>query len=92
MAVSLPILSCAPSGAVTAYDRDYATIYLRLLDAEAAGAHWREVAEIVMGLGPDVAEDEVRRIHESHLARARWLRDGAYIDLLKLPFDPDRDG
>ena len=66
----------APEGeALTDYDREHAALYLRLLDAEAAGADWRDAAKAVFGvdLGAD-AESQYR----SHLARARWLRDGAY--------------
>jgi hypothetical protein len=87
MAARLPILTPAPSGAIAPYDREHATIYLRLLDAETAAAPWREVAEIVLGLGADVDEQKVRDIYDSHLARAHWLVDGGYMALLTLPED-----
>jgi hypothetical protein len=36
----------APQGEpLTDYDRDHVALYLRLLDAEEAGADWREVAK-----------------------------------------------
>ena len=92
MTASASIQTLAPEGPVTAYDRDHATVYLRLLDAETAGADWRVAAEIVLGLGANVTEADARRIHDSHLARAHWLVDGGYAELLKLPFDPGRDG
>lgn len=69
----------APEGdALTDYDREHAALYLRLLDAEAAGADWRDVSKTVFGgdLG-EHAESQYR----SHLARAHWLRDGAYGEL-----------
>lgn len=82
MATTPPILTFAPTGGIAPYDRDHAAVYLRLLDAEKASADWRDVAEIVLGLGPSVAEDKAKRIYESHLARAHWLVDGGYRDLL----------
>ena len=70
----------APEGeAVTDYDRQHAALYLRLLDADAAGVAWRDAAKTVFGVHlADCAETQYR----SHLARARWLRDVAYKDLL----------
>jgi Uncharacterized conserved protein (DUF2285) len=60
------------SPALTDYDRAHIKTYLRLLDAEAAGADWREVATLV--LGQDVEADAVaaQARHASHLDRARW--------------------
>lgn len=74
----------APRGEpLTDYDRAHATIYLRLLDAEAAGADWREVAQIVLGVDPKSDAQRAEIMHRSHLARAHWLRDGGYKDLLQ---------
>jgi Uncharacterized conserved protein (DUF2285) len=87
-----PITTLAPTGKIAPYDRECATVYLRLLDAEAAGAPWREAAEVVLGLGADVDDDWVCRIHQSHLARAHWLVDGGYKDLLTLPYEDARGG
>ncbi|MBY0329138.1 MAG: DUF2285 domain-containing protein [Acetobacteraceae bacterium] len=68
---------------VTAYDLAHKILYLRLLDAAAEGADWREVARIVLGLDPDRDPDQARRIHDSHLARARWMTEAGYRDLLR---------
>jgi hypothetical protein len=68
---------------VTAYDLAHKILYLRLLDAAAEGAEWREVARIVLGLDPDRDPDQARRIHDSHLARARWMTEAGYRDLLR---------
>lgn len=68
---------------VTAYDLAHKILYLRLLDAAAEGADWREAARIVLGLDPDGDPNQVRRIHDSHLARARWMTESAYRDLLR---------
>jgi len=35
---------------LTGYDMDHLVTYLRLLDADADGADWREVASIVLNL------------------------------------------
>lgn len=68
---------------LTAYDRAHLKTYARLLDAEAEGADWREVAIIVFGLDPATEPERAGRVHASHLARARWLADSGYRDLLR---------
>jgi hypothetical protein len=68
---------------VTAYDMAHKILYLRLLDAAAEGADWQDVARIVLGLDPDHDADQARRIHDSHLARARWMTEAGYRDLLQ---------
>jgi len=67
---------------VTDYDLCHGTIYLRLLDASADGADWTEAAEIVLGLDPRSDADRARRVHDSHLERARWMTRVGYRDLL----------
>ena len=48
-----PVSDSAPSDSIlTAYDEQHLVTYLRLLDAEAAGADWREVAGIVLHIDP----------------------------------------
>jgi hypothetical protein len=71
------------STTMTEYDRTHMTTYLRLLDAASEGAPWEEVARLVLGLDPAQAPDRVRRIHDTHLARARWLTEQGYRDLLR---------
>lgn len=68
---------------VTAYDLAHKVAYLRLLDAASEGADWREVAKIVLGLDAGSDPDRARRIHDSHLARARWMTESGYRDLLR---------
>jgi hypothetical protein len=82
--MTAPVLLDQPPNAagVTAYDLSHKVIYLRLLDAAAEGADWRDVARIVLGLDPDCDPDRARRIHDSHLARARWMTEAGYRDLL----------
>lgn len=68
---------------LTGYDEAHLTTYLRLLDAEEEGADWREVARIVFGLDVDADPDRAKRVHGSHLARARWMTEAGYRQLLK---------
>ena len=76
----------APAGEpLTDYDREHAILYLRLLDAEAAGADWRDVAQVVFGIDPAGDEARAQTMYATHLARAKWVRDGGYKDLLTKP-------
>lgn len=72
---------------LTPYDREHANIYLRVLDAEAAGASWQEVIEKVFDCDPAADPDELQSIHAAHLARAKWMRDGGYLQLLSSLWD-----
>ena len=47
---------------LTDYDRRHAKLYLRLLDAAAEDANWREVAGILFGIDADAEPDRARRI------------------------------
>jgi hypothetical protein len=74
----------APNEAVlTTYDEQHLVTYWRLLDAEAAGADWKEVARIVLHIDPDREPVRARNAFDSHLARARWMADHGYRDLLR---------
>jgi hypothetical protein len=69
----------APSDSVlTVYDEEHTITYLRLLDADAEGADWREVARIVLHLDPEHDSDRARRVFDSHLF-ARQMDDGAWL-------------
>ncbi|WP_409418315.1 DNA -binding domain-containing protein [Phenylobacterium sp.] len=79
-----PLQATPPAGSsLTDYDRQHIKTYLRLLDAAADGADWREAAAIVLGLDVAHAPRQARRVHESHLARARWMSTHGYLDLLR---------
>ena len=74
----------APNESVlTTYDEQHLVTYWRLLDAEAAGADWKEVARIVLHIDPDREPVRARNAFDSHLARARWMADHGYRDLLR---------
>ncbi|TPW27710.1 DNA -binding domain-containing protein [Pararhizobium mangrovi] len=68
---------------VTDYDLAHSIVYLRLLDAATDGADWREVARLVLERDPDRDPDRVHHMHASHLARARWMTEHGYRDLLR---------
>jgi hypothetical protein len=74
----------APNAAVlTGYDEEHGITYLRLLDAEAEGTDWREVARIVLHIDPRREPKRARRAWESHLARAKWMVERGYRYLLR---------
>ena len=78
------VADIAPSGsALTSYDKEHLVTYLRLLDAHAEGADWREVARVVLHLDPEHECDRVRKAFDSHLARAKWMTEHGYRRLLR---------
>lgn len=68
---------------VSSYDEKHLASYIRLLDAEAEGADWREAVAIIFGLDPEKEPVRAKRVHDSHLARAHWMRDKGYRHLLE---------
>lgn len=74
IAPDLPVL--------TPYDEAHFVDYLRLLDADAEGADWREVVVVVFELDPTAEPHRAERMHASHLARARWMTEVGYAHLL----------
>ncbi|WP_371932920.1 DNA -binding domain-containing protein [Bradyrhizobium sp. CCGUVB23] len=68
---------------LTSYDNEHAVTYMRLLDADAENADWREVARIVLHLDPTLDPDRARRSFDSHLARAKWAARHGYRHLLQ---------
>jgi hypothetical protein len=76
------VADAAPSDSVlTVYDEQHIVTYLRLLDADAEGADWRDVARIVLHLDPEREFDRARRAFDSHLARAKWMTEHGYRHL-----------
>ena len=74
----------APQDAVlTGYDREHLATYVRLLDADAEGADWTEVASVVLHIDPSREPERARRAWETHLARARWMTERGYQHLLR---------
>lgn len=83
-----PFVDTAPSGEMlTDYDRAHIKLYMRLLDAATDGADWKEAVEILFGIDPQSEPQRARHVHDSHLARARWMTHTGYKHLLGLPRD-----
>jgi hypothetical protein len=83
-----PVADVAPTKPrLTPYDRRHFATYLRLLDADADGADWREAASVVLRIDPIREPWRARRVWESHLARARWMTGTGYRHLLRGALD-----
>nr|WP_314438895.1 DUF2285 domain-containing protein [uncultured Brevundimonas sp.] len=67
---------------ITPYDEAHFTDYLRLLDADADGADWREAVAVIFDIDPALDPGRAERMHASHLARARWMTEVGYAHLL----------
>ena len=79
-----PFEDCPPQlDRVSSYDEKHLASYIRLLDAEAEGADWREAVSIIFGLDPHKHPERPKLVHDSHLARAHWMRDKGYRNLLE---------
>jgi hypothetical protein len=74
----------------TPYDHEHLITYLRVLDAEADGADWTEVARIVLHIDPSRERARARRCWESHLARANWITEHGYRHQIRKA-GPDED-
>ena len=70
-------------GGITAYDEQHFVTYLRLLDANAENADWKEVARIVLHRDPAADHERTRQCWESHLGRAQWLSSTGYRRILE---------
>ena len=68
---------------ITPYDKQHFVTYLRLLDAEAEGVEWAEVARIVLHRDPEEEPERTRRCWHDHLARAHWMTSRGYRKLLE---------
>lgn len=66
---------------LTPYDEARLCLYLRLLDAEAEGADWRDVARIVLKRDPAGEPERSRLCWSTHLCRARWIASMRYTEL-----------
>ena len=68
---------------LTPYDREHMKLYMRLLDAARDGADWREAVRILFNLDPERDPERSRRVHDAHLARARWMTERGYRELVR---------
>ena len=67
---------------LTSYDERHLVDYLQLLDADADGTDWREAAGVILGIDAAAEPDRAKSMHDSHLARARWMTEVGYAHLL----------
>ena len=72
-----------PLDRVGPYDQAHLASYIRLLDAEAEGADWREVVVIIFGLDAEKEPERAKLVYDSHLARAHWMTEKGYRHLLE---------
>lgn len=70
---------------LTTYDERHLADYIRLLDAAEEGADWREVVKIIFGLDAQRDPERAKGVHDSHLARARWMTETGFAYLLRPP-------
>lgn len=78
------VADVAPTAAtLTGYDHGHMMTYLRLLDADAEDADWREISRVVLHIDPDHEPERARRAFDSHLARAKWMTTHGYRHLLR---------
>lgn len=68
---------------LTTYDREHMTLYLRLLDSARDGADWREAVRVIFGIDPVREPERSQRVHDTHLARARWMTEHGYRELVR---------
>ena len=81
---SLVFLDAPPASTeLTDYDRAHMKVYMRVLDAATDGADWREAVAVIFELDPLAEPERARRVHDSHLARARWMTEHGYRHLLR---------
>ena len=78
------VFDAAPTDSMlTPYDHEHMVIYLRLLDADAEGTDWQEVARIVLQIDPIREPARARKAFDSHLSRAKWMTEHGYRHLLR---------
>ena len=79
-----PIADEVPwSPRVTPYDEEHFVVYIRLLDALAAGAAPDEMARIVLGIDPAKEPQRAETALQSHIRRAQWMTTDGYLQLLE---------
>ena len=80
------VADLAPSDpALTVYHHEHGVTYMLMLDADAEGADWREVARTVLHIDADREPYRARLAFESHLARTKWMTKDGYC-AQHLPF------
>jgi hypothetical protein len=68
--------------AITPYDEAHFEVYVRILDASAAGASLDEIAATILGIDPRAEPGRARQTALNHLRRAQWMTTHGYRYLL----------
>ena len=80
---SAPFAPPPDAPVLTEHDRAYSALYLRLLDADAAGIPWQTAARDILGLDPERDRIGARQGFDAFLNRAKWMTTTGYKLLLK---------
>ena len=82
----LPVADIVPwDDKITLCDKAHFSRYLRLLDAVDAGANSDDMCRAILDRDPVADPAGAKKTLESHLARARWMYEQGYKDMLKSP-------
>ena len=71
------------SDQLTPYDEVHVIHYVILLDAERDKVAWEDVAREALQIDPEKEPTRARRAFETHLARARWMANSGWRQMLK---------
>ena len=64
-------------------DRLHVIHYVILLDAERENVPWDEVAREALQIDPLTEPARARRAYETHLARAKWMANSGWRQMLR---------
>ena len=70
------------SDQLTSYDEIHVIHYVILLDAERDKVAWEDVAREALQIDPAKEPVRARRAFETHLARARWMANSGWRQML----------
>ena len=71
------------SDQLTSYDEIHVIHYIILLDAERENVPWDEVAREALQIDPLTEPARARRAYETHLARAKWMANSGWRQMLR---------
>ena len=71
------------SDQLTDYDALHVIHYIILLDAERDRVAWEDVAREALQIDPAREPARARRAYETHLARAKWMANSGWRQMLR---------
>ena len=71
------------SDQLTDYDALHVIHYVILLDAERDQVAWQDVAREALLMDPAKDPARARRAYETHLARAKWMANSGWRQMLR---------